>query len=355
MTLESFVGILFASMWGAILFAKVTRVASFAQVEFSDALVIRFGVGVANLDDMSSSEDEAGNGSSNKKSNYKANRPPIEERKEAEFKFKPSKLPCPLLEFRVMNLRATQHGGEIIDAHMTVVGSIHESQASTSLKNSVVPRRRLRRGRRRRRMFRRPPKPKTSKSKVFGTPSLESLEKAQESIRNLISNSRPNQTIDEDPSGKFIPKRIFAKLEIDPEEHPFFKRIWLARHVLNEHSPLLKQEAKELIGLNAGHWPIELNSSEGIRASICFDQIVVSLSGVSNADANSVYAQKVYDYVDLCVGYRFCDLLFREADGSIGVDRTLLNDVREQRGGGGEDLNASESNGHKTPQDIVIL
>ena len=52
-------GIVFASMWGAIFFAKVTRVASVAPVEFSDPIVIRYGAGMMNEEDeSSSSEDE---------------------------------------------------------------------------------------------------------------------------------------------------------------------------------------------------------------------------------------------------------------------------------------------------------
>merc|ERR1712238_540858 len=35
-TMEAFVGILFAALFGAIFFAKVSRVSSFAQVTFSD-------------------------------------------------------------------------------------------------------------------------------------------------------------------------------------------------------------------------------------------------------------------------------------------------------------------------------
>jgi hypothetical protein len=97
-----------------------------------------------------------------------------------------------------------------------------------------------------------------------------------------------------------------------------------------------EQEAKELIRLNGGNWPVELNTAEAVRACVLFDQIVVILLGTSNADANSVYAQKVYGYVDLCVG----------------VDHSLLNDVKEQRGGGGEDVH---TRAERQFSDILIL
>merc|ERR1739842_165635 len=100
----------------------------------------------------------------------------------------------------------------------------------------------------------------------------------------------------------------------------------------------LKEDAKELIRINAGHWPNELNSAEAVRKSIHFHKILVSFTGTSNVDANPVYSQKIYDYSDLVVGYRFCNILFRERDGTVGVDEKLLNDVVEQNGGGGEDI-----------------
>merc|ERR1712238_276018 len=76
----------------------------------------------------------------------------------------------------------------------------------------------------------------------------------------------------------------------------------------------------------------------GVRASINFDQILVSFSGTSNVDANSVYSQKNYGFDDVCVGYSFCNMLFHHKNGSIGVDHRLLNDVKEQTGDGGEIL-----------------
>jgi hypothetical protein len=105
----------------------------------------------------------------------------------------------------------------------------------------------------------------------------------------------------------------------------------------------LKQEAKELIRLNGGHWPNELNNANAVRASINFHQILVSFSGTSNVDANSVYSQNSYGFDDVCVGYAFSSMLFRENDGSIGVDHQLLNDVKEQSDGGGEGLDLRDN------------
>ena len=106
------------------------------------------------------------------------------------------------------------------------------------------------------------------------------------------------QAVDEDLSGDCTPRRIFAKLKLETPEHPFFKRVWTACHTLNAESPLLSTAIRRRIRENDGFWPPDLNHYNHIRACIHFDQILVSLSGTSNAGANSVYSQKVYDYVD---------------------------------------------------------
>ena len=94
-----------------------------------------------------------------------------------------------------------------------------------------------------------------------------------------------------------------------------------------------------MVRQNRGFWPRQLNNYELVRKSIYFDQILVSLSGTSNADANAVYAQKAYAFVDVCVGYRFVNQLYRDKnDGSLRVDTGLVSDVTEQAGGGGEPL-----------------
>lgn len=108
-----------------------------------------------------------------------------------------------------------------------------------------------------------------------------------------------------------------------------------------------------MVKKNRGFWPKELNSAEGVRSAVLFDQIIVSLSGTSNADANSVYSQKIYDFVDMNVGYSFVNLLYRDlVDGSLGVDVRLINDVLEQTGGGGEPFSR---NGAGKVSDILIL
>lgn len=352
-------------MFGAVFFAKVVRVSSHAQVNFSDAIIVKYGTGITGVDDMyeeSSEEEEEEEGQSssifppahiNKRWSSPGELSGIQTGdKSASFRYKRSKLPCPILEFRLMNLLEGTRGGEIIDASLNIVASIDESQAALGIKRSVGSRRR--RGKKGKRRARRTTeRSRPEKDDEIDVKDEDSVRRLQESVQSMVASQNKVTRIEEDVTCKFLPKRIFAKLEIDSAEHPFFRRIWIIRHVLNHHSPLLRQEAKELVRLNGGHWPQELNNPEGVRASFHFDQILVSLSGTSNVDANSVYAQKVYDYVDVCVGYSFCNMLFRHDDGAIGVDATLLNDVKEQDGGGGEDLDARLK--EQDSRDVIIL
>jgi hypothetical protein len=54
-----------------------------------------------------------------------------------------------------------------------------------------------------------------------------------------------------------------------------------------------------------------------------------------------VYKQKVYDYDDIAVGYEFVHTLYRGRDGALKVDLNLIDDVMEQKGGGGESLDVN--------------
>lgn len=141
-------------------------------------------------------------------------------------------------------------------------------------------------------------------------------------------SGRTHRTVEEDPSSRLVTKHIFSKMMIEASDHPFFKRVWLARHVLDDNSPIVKARIRRQIRKNNGSWPDRLNTHAGIRDSLEFNQILVSLNGVSNVSASDVYAQKIYDFVDINVGYQFVNILYRDSDGSLGVDVSSLRGTR---------------------------
>jgi hypothetical protein len=114
--------------------------------------------------------------------------------------------------------------------------------------------------------------------------------------RNRMSDTKTQgegQIIDDDPSSILVNKHIFSKMEIEASEHPFFRRVWVARHILDADSPILKHKVRRQIRKNGNRWPQKLNNARDIRDSLYFNQILVSLTGVSNISACDVYAQKI--------------------------------------------------------------
>jgi len=342
-TVEAFIGILFASMSGAVLVAKVSRIQSYAQVVFSDPMVIRYGQGALHHEDVMSEGDDSTTAS-------------------AEMEH----IPCPILEFRLINRLSNTPGGEIIDATINIVASIDANQACPSIKKAAGRRRRGKKGKkvgprrgagpvRRKSHVPLIPEDRPA-SEIKRSNSTTSVESLVDVLTTQPPPHRRHQNFDEDPTGHLVPRRIFSKLEVDTPDHPYFKRVWTIRHTLDENSPLLKSHARQSVKRNSGYWPPELNNHAGVRAAILFDQILVSVSGTSNADANSVYAQKVYDFANVNVGYRFVNVLYRDRnDGSLHVDSRLLNDVTEQAGGGGEPIRTGGDVVMGLPDDMDIL
>ena len=372
MTLEAFVGVLFASFVGAIVFAKVSRAQSFAQVLFSDPIVIRYGSGVMVERPDEDEEDERQSQNIERKLDFqqsirsaKSSRllksvsfrdrqdDSDSEQSDEENQRGPllqssiiqgsQQIACPVLEFRICNRLYAIAGGEILDATVNIVASVDASQKTTPPKGLLRRRRKKGRKRAQARDDENDPQSKSRRmSKAELMTSMRAILKAtnasnRQSTTQTLSFAETHQAFEEDNTGHLNARRIFSKLEVETQDHPFFKRVWMVRHILDDTSPLLRPSVREAIRQGGGFWPVELNSAAGVRNSVQFDSILVSLSGTSNADANTVYAQKVYEYVDLSIGYRLANMLYRDG-GLIKVDTRLINDVTEQAGGGGEPL-----------------
>lgn len=318
-------GVLYSGLCGAVLFGKVLRIQSHAQVIFSDAIVIRYGSGIQEHCDDDSEY-------------YIPN---------------DNKIPCPVLEFRIVNRLFDEPGGEIMDASLNVVANVNARDADPVLVDALTKSRRSKLLRRYSYRSEDYYGGTTQNSVTHNSDSLmhpddmsdgsdrisfQSLPSKKYSIIFGTMMTRNHHTVDEDPSSRLVNKRIFSKMYFEQCEHPFFKRVWVGRHVLNTDSPLVRPKVKRLIRKNKGYWPKSLNNYVDVRNSLLFNQILVSLNGVTNLSAQEVYAQKIYDFVDVNVGYQFVNTLYKDIDGTLKVDTDLINDVREQSGGGGEPL-----------------
>jgi hypothetical protein len=405
MAIESFVGVLFGGITGAIIFGKVARVQSFAQVQFSDPMCVRYGTGVLPKQCLEEEENDDSEDDSDGQAPDNPSAP-------AGGK-KAKQWPCPILEFRIINRLSGQKGGEIMNATVNIVAttlakandldSVHSSRRcksprqSASLISKVSSVLHKPRSRTKQHSWNASSVLSIASSAARATKNTgaaffgarKNVSNATGSIlqkinHNLSRDHRLEEStaasscaeaeleqeleaevgrriaetlqsvevqtaaltsvaVDEGCDSTLAPRRIYHKLEIETDSHPFFKRVWNIRHVLNETSPLLSHKARRRIAENKGHWPDTWNNAASVRHHIRWSEIIVNFSGTANASGSSVYAQKVYDYVDLNVGYAFATILALDEKGYLVVDGELLNDVMEQCGGGGEDFqNVSE-------------
>ena len=112
MAFESFLGVLFGGFASAIIIGKIARFQSIAHILFSDNICVKYGTAAA-LDADDEDDDDAifaGTGglqNEGSPSNNDSNQHPF-----------------PVLEFRMINVLARERGGEILNAHVTVVASV---------------------------------------------------------------------------------------------------------------------------------------------------------------------------------------------------------------------------------------
>lgn len=372
----------------AIIFGKIARVQSMANVRFSDPVLIRYGLGVVGTGD----NDKGGDDDDDQEDKNDKEKKDVAEGTDIKVEW-----PCPVLEFRIVNELSDRVGGEIMNATINVAACSLEkltvSEEYAALRGALLAKKNKKKRKRNTSL------PKSPKGAVglrssgvgdqTGKAILGGSREAAHAAGNLIqklnhglnkslhhhrsnhSNSETGSqgedeakpfnaakaeremkqqiaieladaaqqqqavTVDEG-SHTLAPRRIYFKLEIETDSHPFFKRVWNIRHVLNEDSPLLSPVARRTIVENDGNWPNELNNHKSIRKHVLFEELVVSLAGTSNVSGSSVYAQKIYDYGHLNIGYSFAPVLALDSAGAMVVDHRLLNDVKEQAGGGGE-------------------
>ena len=362
--LTAFLGMVFSGLCAAVLVAKVNRTQAHAPVLFSDPIVIRYGLGRSSAQEMdeASTVDEDGDSDMS-----------------TEGGMGEKCWPVPVLEFRILNKLANRFGGEIMDCTLHASASIDAANYDHSILNAVNPQVQRRRNKRSKRRNVRghtekksakkghnrdislymgegvtltadsPLRPR-SRKQAEQAPAVETVASStggsdSEADDAALLNptliemiKQEHQEIIED-SSKLVPRRIFSKLFVDHDSHPFFKRVWTVQIELNAESPLLTKEARNLVIENGGFWPDSLNNYQSIRKSISFNSILISLSGTSNTNASTVFAHKVYSRSDLFVGFQFANILYRNETGALMVDNTLFNDCLEQYGGGAEPLN----------------
>jgi hypothetical protein len=113
MAFESFLGVLFGGFASAIFIGKMARFQSIAHIYFSDKICIKYGTAAA-LDADDDDEDDVTNVETMDQYTDTTSAPDADSNDH----------PFPVLEFRMMNLLSRERGGEILNAHVTVVASV---------------------------------------------------------------------------------------------------------------------------------------------------------------------------------------------------------------------------------------
>ena len=335
---EAYLGVLYAGFVAAILFRKVLRSQNYAQALFSDPVVVRFG----------REELEDGHEGSETRDNVKDKDellntvPDVELGRlssislmtvgEEEIDDASYCIPCPLLEFRIVNRLHDIKAGEIVEAKLdcvAILDHLHSELSSGDVDNSTPGQLRTKQ----RSM------PSIRKSLSDSPINRSHAIKQRSSFAELANaireaNKKEERDAFHDPDSK--EPNVFTSISLEANTHPNFNRTWYGRHRLDETSPLLSPAVRSRIRKAGGYWPSDMNNYQSIKNSLHFRHILVCISGTSNATATTVYAQKVYDLVDVNVGYRFVPMNYHADDGSLKTDAYLLNAVCMQRGGGAE-------------------
>jgi hypothetical protein len=279
-TSEAFLGLLFAGMCAAILFGKVNRVQSHANVQFSNAVCLQYEE-IVDQDEAEFSErgDHRDSTSVENVSNTVPELFPNSEDEENQFvniAASPSQEEiifvdqfngCPVLKFQVVNEFCNREGSEIVDCIMKVIG-----------------------------------------------------------IKFKGRNGR-------------LTHSQYVRVNLVDFEHPFLSRVWHGVHILDATSPLLTDKARHRIKLNNGSWPSNWYDPDVIRSKLEFHDLIVTVIGLSNVSAVTVHAYKRYKIGDVLIGFNFAPMVFRDTEtGLLEVDLARANDVREQSGLRGESL-----------------
>ena len=202
----------------------------------------------------------------------------------------------PVIEFRMINDRANHEGSEIWDAQIRGIVQLKKEQSSDNGRGAINS--------------------SFVKDKDVGGESTLDLE-----------------------------KKVYYPISLSPDTHPHFSRIWYARHTLNAESPLLKREYRDMIVKDGGKWdkgtprwcccpPLflyewnphisfwfafyfhkEFNNWEEIREALNpFLSLRITLSGTSAVSASTVYGEHVYEFDDVCVGWRFANMVYEKKE-----------------------------------------
>uniref|UniRef100_A0A7S2K8U5 Potassium channel domain-containing protein n=1 Tax=Leptocylindrus danicus TaxID=163516 RepID=A0A7S2K8U5_9STRA len=281
-SLEAFIGILFAGFSGAILFTKLVSMQSIAHVEFSEPICVELGSG----------------GPSKEK-------------------------PCPVVTFKIVNMLGNTKGGEIVDASLScfVITRHYNRKSRRSLANVAAG-----------------IDVSSNGENRFSLGSGGRSSSIRGTLRGFSMKSGSTTSEGGGPESVTVIQRTFDKANLRTDTHPFFELDWKVKHDLDETSPLLPRWLREEIKDNDGIWPSHHYNKETIRSALTkFGKLILSIGGTSQSSGASVSGRRVYLYEDIIIGWHFNETLEEREDGKgLRVDFSALNCINECFEGSGE-------------------
>lgn len=133
---------------------------------------------------------------------------------------------------------------------------------------------------------------------------------------------------------KTVPKKTYHRMEIMNDTHPLLMRSWCISHFLDEKSPLITEKLRKRIINNGGFWPPlkhNQDTAEFISEHLCFEEILVNFTCISEHTCSEVTAQKVYTKNSVVIGYQFVPIIEKDGD-EVKVIASRMHDFTEQEG-----------------------
>ncbi len=183
--------------------------------------------------------------------------------------------------------------------------------------------------------------------------------------QSIIATALVVQETDQDEgSAAGTPEgRVYYPLNLEPDNHPYFRRVFYFRHTLNARSPLLKHEVREKIK-REGCWDSKRCTHQDILGSLIdFHRIRLTFKGTAAVSNALVFAQKVYTIEDVYIGWQFGQIFYEKErswfrrlligskkkqaeeeddddddDDKMMLDKRLIHDILPQQGGGQEPI-----------------
>ena len=306
-TTQAFMGLLFAGLSAAILFGKVNRVQSHANIMFANAVCLQYEETFPVDDDDDDDEDDDDDNDDNDE----------EEEDDDDDVGRETPFRPPIMEF---SERTTERAG-----NLSRPSNRELSDRTTERAGNLNPEKKE-------------AETATFVDKYNGCPVIKFQ------IVNEWSNCEGGEIVDcqmkvvgvkyrKDPINGKVTHSQYVRVNLVNYEHPFLSRVWHGVHILDSSSPLLTDMARQRIEVNGGSWPSQWFDPDIIRSKLDFHNLIVTVIGLSNVSAMAVHAYKRYKIGDVLIGFNFAPIVFRDIEtGLVEVDFDMANDVREQLG-----------------------